>query len=188
MSLDQQSTASPKFDFIEYFSGHQRVSGWFSDRFGNVKRHFCGDFVGAVNDDGVFVLDEALYYNDGMVETRVWNVTIDENGQFKAESDSLIGPALGVIKGNALNMQYVMKVEVEPSKVWNLSMNDYMFLQNDGSLHNITHVYKFGIRIGTVSTQYFRPDANRQASAEGKTCAPEKNADSELATVVSIVR
>jgi len=158
MSIDKNISTNTRFDFIEFFTGPRRVSGWFSDRFGNVRRHFCGDFVGTVRDDGVLVLDEYLLYSDGMVETRVWHVSIDDQGNFKAVSDSLVGEAKGVQKGNALNIKYVMNVQIDPTTQWQLSMNDFMFLQPDGSLHNITHVKKYGVRIGTVSAQYARPD------------------------------
>jgi len=144
MGLEQRATAAPMFNFVEFFTGQQRVSGWFSDRFGNVKRHFCGDFYGSVRDDGVLVLDESLYYSDGMVETRVWDVSVDDEGNFRGESDSLVGAATGKIRGNAMNIKYVMNVQIDESTNWALSMNDFMFLQPDGSLHNITHVYKYG--------------------------------------------
>jgi len=170
MGLEQRASATPTFDFIEFFSGHQRVSGWFADRFGNVRRHFCGDFVGTVRDDGVLVLDEALYYSDGMVETRVWEVSIDEQGNFRAVSDSLVGDAVGKVQGNAMNIKYVMNVQIDESSNWALSMNDFMFLQPDGSLHNITQVKKFGIRIGSVSAQYFRPTVAPTAEEVNGSC------------------
>lgn len=157
MSIEQINRSAPEFDFVSYFEGHRKASGWFSDRFGKVRRHFCGDFIGTVRSDGVLELDEKLIYSDGVVETRLWEVSITDDGHFSAESDSLVGNAKGVIKGNALNMQYVMNVLIAPEKTWTLSMDDYMFLQADGSLHNITQVKKYGIRIGSVSTQYFRP-------------------------------
>jgi len=127
MNVVKFSTGAPTFDFISFFEGHRRASGWFSDRFGNVKRHFSGDFFGTLGQDGSLRLDETLIYSDGLV-------------------------------GDALNMKYVMKVQIDAKTVWKLSMNDFMFLQPDGSLHNMTHVKKYGFRIGTVSTQYFRPN------------------------------
>lgn len=156
MRIEQSGSDAPSFDFVSYFEGHRRASGWFSDLFGNVRRHFCGDFVGTVTDDGRFELDERLVYSDGVKEHRVWIVEISGSGEFRAESDSLVGPALGKISGNTLNMRYVMNVLVSPNSTWQLSMDDSMFLQRDGSLHNVTQVKKYGVRIGTVCTQYFR--------------------------------
>jgi len=170
MNAAKLAQVEPAFDFIEYFDGNTRASGWFADRFGNVKRHFCGDFIGSKT-EGVFVLDETLFYNDGTEEERIWNVSIDDIGNFRAESASLIGPATGKVIGNTLNLQYTMKVLVAPEKVWNLTMDDYMFLQADGSLHNITIVKKWGVRIGSVSTQYSKHDGGQNCSLMRTTAA-----------------
>lgn len=167
MKLSDTAQLGPAFDFVEYFEGHTRASGWFADRFGRVKRHFCGDFVGTKTND-VLSLDEKLIYSDGIEETRIWDVVIDGEGNFSAESDSLVGPATGRISGNALNMQYVMNVLVAPEKTWQLGMDDFMFLQPDGSLHNITIVKKWGVRIGSVSTQYTRHDGSDPCSVKRK--------------------
>jgi len=159
MKVKEQSEIGPAFDFIDYFDGHTRVSGWFADRFGNVKRHFCGDFFGEVRDD-YFHLDEILYYSDGVVEKRAWDVTINEAGDFYAESDSLVGNAVGKQQGSVLSFQYSMNVLIAENKIWKLRMDDYMFYQPDGSLHNSTIVRKWGIRIGNVSTQYQKHDGS----------------------------
>lgn len=152
-------TEAPEFDFREYFTGHILASGWFSDRFGNPRRHFCGDFVG-IQQGQHFVLDERLYFTDGINEQRVWKITLSDNGRFQAESDTLVGEATGWLAGDTLSMRYTMKVAIDTKQIWRLSMQDKMILQPDGSLHNITQVYKWGIRIGTVSTQYRHAEKN----------------------------
>lgn len=153
----EASEISYRFNFTEFFHGHTRASGWFSDRFGRPRRHFCGDFHGSF-DGELFHLDEKLFYTDGVRESRLWKVSITEDGMFTAQSDSLIGEAIGLVKGNCLSMKYTMEVKVEENNHWVLDMKDSMILQPDGSLHNITQVYKWGIRIGTVSTQYQHHD------------------------------
>ena len=56
-----------------------------------------------------------------------------------------------------------MYVDLANGKRWLMSMNDWMFLQPDGSLHNYTRVSRWGIHVGTVSTQYIRLDQQSQA-------------------------
>lgn len=170
VNFKQLSTQGPEFDFADYFEGHTRASGWFADRFGNVKRHFCGDFYGEKTGD-VFNLDEKLYYSDGIVEERLWSVAISPEGVFTAESDSLIGTAIGEMKGSGLRMEYVMNVMIAENKFWKLKMNDYMFYQPDRSLHNITEVIKWGMRIGNVSTQYHRHDGSQTCAAMEKVAS-----------------
>jgi hypothetical protein len=184
-SLEKSMNNSEQFDFIEFFEGHRRVSGWFSDPFGNVRRHFCGDFYGTVQADGSLELDETLNYSDGMQERRVWIVNVSDTGEFSATSDSLVGDAKGKITGNTLRFQYVMNVQIDPKTMWTLSMNDSMFLQADGSLHNITHVKKFGVRIGTVSTQYFKGNAVAKANmSEASDC--NVHGETELRQVANL--
>lgn len=184
MNFDKLSSTGPDFNFVEYFDGHTKASGWFSDRFGNVKRHFCGDFLGTMQ-DGVFNLDEKLHYSDGIIEERIWSVTVDANGKFIANSDSLVGEAIGTQQGSALRIHYIMNVLVAENKTWELKMNDYMFFQPDGSLHNNTEVNKWGFRIGNVSTQYIKHDGSQ-------ACFDKINASlsttRELAAVASIRR
>jgi len=163
MKLEDLVQDTPSFDFQNYFQGHTRASGWFSDRFGKPRRHFCGDFIGTEK-DGKFELDETLFYSDGVLETRVWLVDIGPQGEFTATSDSLIGDATGQLSGNTLAMEYTMKVKIAEGKMWDLAMKDFMLLQPDGSLHNITQVYKWGVRIGTVSTQYVSHDGSETCS------------------------
>ena len=163
MKLDDLAKQSPQFDFNDFFLGHTKASGWFSDRFGKPRRHFCGDFLGTLDGDKL-VLDEKLFYTDGVVEERVWRVEITQNGVFRAESGSLLGDATGQITGNTLAMKYAMRVKIEEGKQWDLAMKDFMMLQPDGSLHNVTQVYKWGLRLGTVSTQYIHHDGNMKCS------------------------
>lgn len=162
------ATELPTFDFVDFFRGNVRASGWFSDRFGRPRRHLRGDFFGSENADGSFVLDEKLFYSDGIHEEREWVVSVTDDGIFTGASDSLVGEAKGIISGNTLKMEYAMHVLIEPGKTWQLGMKDYMALQPDGRLHNITHVYKWGIRIGTVSTQFDRLDDEKYQTAGEK--------------------
>lgn len=170
MKIDQVSSPTPEFKFAEFFSGHTRASGWFSDRFGQARRHFCGDFLGTQQGEE-FILDEKLYYTDGISEQRIWRVSSPGEGLFMAESDSLVGNATGFVKGNTLAMEYTMRVLIEEGRTWELGIKDFMILQPDGSLHNISHVYKWGIRIGTVSTQYQHHDGDQLCGVLGGVAA-----------------
>jgi len=157
MKIESVAQTAPVFDFCSYFLGRASASGWFADRFGNVRRHFSGEFTGHL-DGQDFVLDEVLFYTDGVTDKRSWRVAIDEQGNFRATSDTLVGDATGRLLGNTLNLKYSMYVDLANGKRWLMDMNDWMFLQPDGSLHNYTRVSKWGVHLGTVSTQYIRQD------------------------------
>ena len=119
------------------------------------------------------------------MERRLWRVLVSEGGVFSAESDSLIGGARGLIRGNALEMRYTMCVATPGGGDMRFDFHDFMFLQPDGSLHNMTHVKKWGVRVGTVATQYARhggrgavrhaPPARRSPVAAGAVRSPRPN-------------
>lgn len=184
--LTASTTGAPQFDFAEYFHGHTRASGWFSDRFGKPRRHFCGDFYGFFEDEQ-FVLDEKLFYTDGVTEVRQWRIQVSDSGIFTAESETLINGAHGFVSGNKLSMSYSMKVKIEEGKLWDLDMKDLMILQPDGSLHNITQVCKWGLRIGTVSTQYLRHNGDNLCVSNGSD-GPEKTEQGVPARHLASVR
>jgi len=170
MRVDDVASATPAFDFEAYFDGHTRASGWFADRFGKPRRHFCGDFVGARQGDD-FLLDETLDYTDGVLEKRLWRVSISAEGVFRASSESLVGEARGVIRGSALEMHYTMRVSTADGGEPTFDFDDFMILQPDGSLHNITHVKKWGVRLGVVSTQYARHDGSETCASRSPPLA-----------------
>ena len=58
-----------------------------------------------------------------------------------------------------------MNVIVAEDKTILFKMNDYMFYQPDGSLHNSTEVNKLGVRLGNVSTQYYKHDGTETCTA-----------------------
>jgi len=155
MKIESIAQTAPVFDFCSYFLGRASASGWFTDRFGNVRRHFSGEFTGHFEGED-FVLEEVLVYTDGVTDKRTWRVRIDQQGNFRASSESLSGDATGQLLGNTLNLNYSMNVDLSNGKSWLMDMNDWMFLQPDGSLHNYTRVSKWGIHLGSVSTQYVR--------------------------------
>lgn len=164
LQLDDVASDTPAFDFQATFEGHMRASGWFADRFGKPRRHFCGDFIGTMEGD-VLSLDETLFYTDGVVEKRVWRVSVSDEGEFRATSDSLQGDAVGQIEGNGLQMRYTMTIGMPGGEEGVFDFNDFMLLQPDGSVHNITHVLKWGVRLGAVSTQYARHDGSQTCAA-----------------------
>ena len=170
MRLDDVASDTPRFDFRAYFDGHTRASGWFADRFGRPRRHFCGDFTGTREGEDL-VLDEVLRYTDGIVERRLWRVRVGAAGELSAESESLVDGARGRVRGNALEMRYAMRIVKPAGGGLTLDFHDFMFLQPDGGLHHLTHVRKWGMRVGTVSTQYVRHDGSASCATRSPPLA-----------------
>lgn len=139
----------------EYFAGRLRAYGLFQDRLGRLRRQFVADVTGTPTATGL-VLDERFLYADGAVDRRVWSITRIGPGRYGAEAAGVVGRAIGVVTGNALNWRYVMDLPVGRS-TWRLTFDDWMILHSDGVLLNRASVRKWGVEIGTVSIAFVKP-------------------------------
>ena len=102
----------PVLDLKQYFKGELTAHGIFTDRSGKVVRRFTvvmtGTWSGANG-----VLDERFTYSDGSTERRVWRLTDLGNGQWRGRAADVVGAAVGVAAGNALNWRYTLKLPVD---------------------------------------------------------------------------
>lgn len=158
MKIDDFSNASRELHIEDYFLGETWAWGIFQDRFGNLRREFRVTITGTIDGD-VLTLDEDFFYEDGERSRRVWDIKLLGNGKYTGTADDVIGEAIGVASGNALNWQYQMQLPVGDS-IWKVSFDDWMFLQADDILINRADVSKFGLNIGTV-TLFFSKQAPR---------------------------
>ena len=136
----------------EYFEGETTAYGIFEDRFGNVRRSFKVDITGTV-EDGTLTLDERFVYDDGERDTRIWEIEILGNGNYRGTAGDVPDYAKGKVAGNAFNWKYKVDLKVGDS-VWNVGFDDWMYLLEDGVLLNRAYVTRFGIRIGEVTIAF----------------------------------
>lgn len=154
-SLEQFEAAPRQLVLEEYFAGKTTAYGLFEDRFHKVRRQFKVDITGEVEGDRL-TLTEKFVYDDGERDTRVWEIDILGNGQYRGTAGDVPVPAVGQASGNAFNWKYKVDLKVGDS-VWNVGFNDWMFLMEDGVLLNRAYVTRYGIEIGQV-TIAFRKD------------------------------
>jgi hypothetical protein len=148
MRLDEVAKSKPEFNLETYFSGKSRAWGLFQDRFGNVKRQFVVDIVGSRKGNQLELVEDFIY-DDGERQRRVWRIERLPSGNYRGLADDVIGEAIGTAKGNALHWQYDLNLAVGDDS-WEVTFDDWMFLQPDGTLLNRAEVSKLGFTIGTV--------------------------------------
>jgi hypothetical protein len=151
-SLEQFETAPRQLVLEEYFEGETTAYGLFEDRFGKVRRQFKVDITGEVEGKRL-TLTEKFVYDDGERDTRVWEIDILGNGQYRGTAGDVPVPAVGQVSGNAFNWKYRVDLKVGDS-VWNVGFNDWMFLMQDGVLINRAYVTRYGIEIGQVTIAF----------------------------------
>ena len=59
----------------------------------------------------------------------------------------------GAAAGNVLQWRYVLALPVD-GRVWNMDMDDWMFLIDDKTMLNRTTMSKFGFRVGEVTLSF----------------------------------
>jgi hypothetical protein len=143
---------TPVLDLKTYFNGELEAHGIFTDRNGKVARRFVVQMTGTWN-GGEGTLDERFTYSDGKTERRVWRLTDLGGGKWRGRADDVLGDAVGVAAGNALNWRYTLKLPVDDS-VYEVQFDDWMYLMNERVMLNKAVMSKFGIRLGEVTLSF----------------------------------
>jgi hypothetical protein len=145
----------PRLDLRRYFDGPITAHGIFTDRGGKVVRRFTVRMTGTWSGTQG-VLDEDFTYSDGKKERRVWRLTDLGGGRYVGRADDVVGEALGVAAGNALNWRYTLALPVD-GRVVEVQFDDWMYLMDDRVMLNKAVMSKFGIRLGEVTLAFTKP-------------------------------
>jgi hypothetical protein len=151
IDVAQYKAEKPAFDLARYFNG--TVDGWgmFQDRSGKVVRRFTVR-IDARWDGDNGTLDEHFEFADGEKQNRIWKLT--RNGdRYVGTAGDVVGEGLGAAAGNAFNLRYVLALPVD-GRVWNVDMDDWMFLIDEQTVLNRTTMSKFGLRLGEVTLSF----------------------------------
>lgn len=166
MKPEDFADREPRLRIEDYFAGKTRAWGIFQDRFGTLRRQFTVDIDGRW-DGETLTLVEDFVYDDGETEQRIWRIRKTGAHGYRGEADGVIGTAEGESYGNALKWHYRFALKVGDA-TWNVTFDDWMFLQQDGVLINRAEVTKFGLRLGEVTIVFRKlpaPAAAFSASA-----------------------
>ena len=142
----------PVLDLKSYFNGELIAHGMFSDRSGKVLRRFTAQITGTWN-GGEGTLDERFQWSDGKTERRVWRLSDQGGGRWIGRADDVVGEAIGVAAGNALNWRYTLRLPVD-DKVYEVEFDDWMFLIDERTMLNRAVMSKFGVRLGEVTLSF----------------------------------
>lgn len=153
-NVDTYRAEKPVLDIQKYLNGTLDAWGIFQGRSGEVKKRFHVVIDAKWNGD-IGTLDEHFSWSDGTTSRRVWTLTKQTNGTFIGTADDVIGAAKGEAPGNALHWRYVLALPVN-DKVYNVTMDDWMFLLDDKVMMNRTTMSKFGFRVGELSITFVK--------------------------------
>ncbi|MDP9900269.1 DUF3833 domain-containing protein [Variovorax ginsengisoli] len=145
----------PVLSLQSYFNGRLQAHGMFQNRAGKVVKRFTVVMNCSWNgDEGV--LDEAFTYSDGSTGRRVWKLQALPDGRFTGTADDVVGVARGEQRGNAFHWTYTLRQPVDDN-VYEVQMDDWMYLVDGKVMLNRAEMSKFGVRVGEVTLSFTKP-------------------------------
>ena len=148
-NIQTYSEDTPVADIREYFNGSIKAWGFIQDWRGRVTRRFDIDMVGSW-DGNTGILEEYFRFYDGEIQERTWTLNRLSDSEFTGQAHDVIGQARGKMSGNAIAMEYRLDVPYKDSTI-RLTLDDRMWLMNDGVMINKTKMKKFVISLGTLT-------------------------------------
>ncbi|NDP41744.1 MAG: DUF3833 domain-containing protein [Aromatoleum sp.] len=149
--VGEYRSEKPALDLAQYFTG--TIDGWgmFQDRSGKVVKRFHVR-IDAKWEGNRGTLDEHFEYADGEKQNRVWTL-VKDGDRYTGTAADVVGNALGQAQGNALHWNYLLALPVD-GRVWNMDMDDWMYLIDENTMLNRTTMSKFGLRVGEVTLSF----------------------------------
>lgn len=149
MKIEDFNNTKPEFIPQEYFNGKLRAYGIVKDRSGKIIRSFKGEMIGSWDKNGVGTLDEFFVYDDGEEMKRVWTLKPVENKKFIATADDIVGESHMIANGNTVMIDYIMRTPYKSSTI-DLSVQDWLHLQDEKVIINHSKMKKFGFVVGEL--------------------------------------
>ena len=139
----------PKFDLQSFFTGPLTAHGILKNRSGEVTRYFNATLEGRWK-GGVGILAEKFVFDDGEIQHRTWIMTPNEQGEYSATANDVVGSGDIKISGNALFMNYVLQVPYD-SDLIDVNVDDRMYMVKEGVVINESVMKKFGVEVGYLT-------------------------------------
>ncbi len=152
---------SPLFDVQKNLSGDYLSEGLIYDYTGKVVSRFKARMIGEFDSNGG-TLSEHFIYASGREDHRKWTLTFNGDGTFTATAPDLIGQAEGIQSGNTLQMKYKLKLS-EDAGGHTLSVTDWMYLTDEGTIINRSQMRKFGIKVAELVAVFKHRDINENS-------------------------
>lgn len=149
---DDYRAEKPILELDRYFTGTIDAWGMFTDRQGKVVKRFTVVMRCTWNGD-TGTLDEDFSYSDGTKEKRVWTIKKQGAGRYSGTAADVVGEAIGIASGNALNWRYVLDLKVG-DKSYHVNFDDWMYLMDDDVMLNRAAMSKFGLYLGEVTLAF----------------------------------
>ena len=148
--------AGPAFDPIAFFTGHVRSWGVLEDRSAQPTQVVTTDCQGAVDSQGNLRMTQRLHVGAEPVTIREWHMRRIGPGRFEATANDMLGAATGEAAGPAFHWHWTLALQ-PGNHLKDVVLNQWWYLQADGSMLNRTTIRKLGY-IAAEVTEHFVPE------------------------------
>ncbi len=146
-SIDEYASNQPRLDPQAFFNGQLSAHGVLKDRGGKVTRYFNAS-INAYWQNGIGTLEEKFIFDDGEIQYRNWTLTPTAKG-YAATAGDVIGTGTAQIKGNAMQLNYVLEIDYKGSPL-QLNVDDWMWQVDNKTLLNESTLRKWGFKVGSI--------------------------------------
>jgi hypothetical protein len=152
--VEDYRDGKPTMDIREYFNGDVEATGIFIDYKGKMDSYFHISMHGSWkgNEGKLF---ERFTYDNGRIDEREWTIHVTDDHQIIGTAHDIVGQAVGKQQGNAVNLQYVMRVATEGT-TYDLSMDDWMYRVDQHQVINRITMHKFGVKVGEIIVTFHK--------------------------------
>ncbi len=156
--------AGPVFDPVAFFNGHTHSWGVIEGRSGAPTERIVTDSQGSITGTNQLRMVQHLTFQDGTTQQRDWALWRSGPNQFNATANDMVGVAIGEADGRVFHWQWVL-ARAPANQLMDVTMNQWMYGLDDGSVLIRTTVTKLGIILAEVTEQFTHPaDDGRMAA------------------------
>ena len=152
-NVQQFAGTAPAFDPLVFFTGHVRSWGVLEDRYGYPTETITTDCQGTLEGPDRLHMVQHLV-EGGMQQTRDWHMRRMSPTHFEATANDVVGTASGDAAGRAFHWTFTLALK-PGNALENVTMDQWMYLQDDGSMINRDTIRKFGVIVAEV-TEHFQ--------------------------------
>ena len=144
----------PAFDPVAFWTGHSESWGVVENRDGEPTSIITTTTDGTPEGDGGLHMVQRVRH-DGKETVRDWHVRRLAGGGFEATANDLVGAARGTPSGRTLHWTWTLATRPGHGP-YDVTMDQWMYLADNGTLMNRTTISKLGVRLAGVSEQFVR--------------------------------
>jgi hypothetical protein len=144
------------FDPVAFFDGHTHSWGVIERRSGAPSERVETDSDGEKNGSDRLRMVQHLSFQDGTTQQREWTLWRSGPDRFDATANDMVGTAKGEAEGNVFHWRWVL-ARSPGNSLMDVTMNQWMYRLQDGSVMIRSTVSKFGLIFAEVTEQFTHP-------------------------------